>query len=251
MRKEVIGGATLYLGDCRELLPVIQADLVIADPPYNETSLAWDRWPAGWLDSIKSSMKPSASLWMFGSMRMFMERAAEIRAAEWKLAQDVVWEKHNGANNANDRFRRVHEFIVQFYRGEWGAVYKNALYSADATARAVRRKNHPQQWGYIGSGDYVSEDGGPRMMRSVWCCRSEHGRAEHPTQKPVGIVEPLIEHSCPPGGLIYDPAMGAGTFGIAALQKGRTFVGCEKSPEFFDIACRRIEESLRQEKLFA
>src|SRR5207244_1510795 len=99
--------------------------------------------------------------------------------------QDIVWEKHNGSNAFDDRFRRVHELVVQFYRKDtkWENVYKCPLYSADATARTVRRKAHPQQWGDIGGRVYESHDGGPRLLRSVLCCRSEHGRALHPTQK--------------------------------------------------------------------
>ena len=92
----------LLHGDCRELIPGCafdMVDLVIADPPYSETSLKWDRWPTGWLETVAGVMKPSASLWVFGSLRMFMERGPEFTAAGFKLAQEIVWEKHNGSNN--------------------------------------------------------------------------------------------------------------------------------------------------------
>jgi len=232
----------LLLGDCRNIAPGIEAqsvDLVIADPPYAETSLKWDRWPSGWLDAIKPAMKPSASLWVFGSVRMFMERGEEFRNAGFKLAQEVVWEKHNGSNAFADRFRRVHELAAQFYLGKWSDIYKNPLFSEDAVARAVRRKKKPQQWGGIGDSFYESHDGGPRMMRSVWCCRSEHGRAVHPTQKPLGVIQPIIEYSCPPGGLILDPMAGSGTVGIAARPNRRSIL-IESDPGYFAIAEQRL-----------
>ena len=63
----------LYVGDMREVLPALglEADCVVADPPYGETSLAWDRWPEGWLDV---AAQVTRSMWCFGSLRMFGER---------------------------------------------------------------------------------------------------------------------------------------------------------------------------------
>lgn len=192
-----------FIEDCRNVMRRLQdasVDVVIADPPYGETRLAWDVWPKGWLDELPRVMKPSASLWVFGSFRMFMDHVAEFDG--WNIAQEVIWEKHNGSNSHADRFRKVHETIVQFYHRhhKWGEVFKNPLHSTDAVARQVRRQQNPQHWGQIGASFYQSQNGGKRLMRSVWCCRSTHGAAIHPTQKPEGIIAPLIEYSCPQGG---------------------------------------------------
>jgi site-specific DNA-methyltransferase (adenine-specific) len=112
----------LYLGDCREVVPVLAAAgrrfaAAIADPPYGETYLSWDTWPAGWPAAVSAV---TDQLWCFGSLRMFMKHAADL--ADWKLAQDVVWEKHNGSSLHNDRFRKVHELVAHFYRGEWAKI---------------------------------------------------------------------------------------------------------------------------------
>ena len=71
---------TLYLGDCREVLPALDvtADCIIADPPYGETSLAWDRWPDGWTGVAAAA---SRSMWCFGSLRMYLEHTAELPEA--------------------------------------------------------------------------------------------------------------------------------------------------------------------------
>lgn len=195
--------ARVIQGDCRQVmrtLPDACMDLVIADPPYGETGLAWDRWPEGWLAEIPRLLKPTGSMWVFGSLRMFMAWAGDFRP--WLLAQEVVWEKHNGSNSLADRFRRVHESIAHFYpRGRlWRDIYKNPLYSTDAVAKSIRRVNKPQHWGKIGEHFYQSVAGGGRLLRSVWQCASEHKRAIHPTQKPLAILAPLIEYSCPRGG---------------------------------------------------
>jgi len=190
---------TLYLGDMREVLPelVLGADLVVADPPYGETSLPWDRWPVGWPSRLRDAAR---SMWCFGSMRLLMSRYYEFANNGWTFSQDIVWEKHNGSGFHADRFRRVHEHAVHWYAGRWADVYHQVPTTADAVARQVRRKQRPAHMGDIQRGAYITEDGGPRLMRSVMEVRSTHGRAIHPTEKPVGILTPLIEYACPPGG---------------------------------------------------
>jgi site-specific DNA-methyltransferase (adenine-specific) len=228
---------TLYHGDAMELLPMLKADAIITDPPYNETSLDWDRWPDGW-PAVASGA--AASMWCFGSLRMFMERTSEF--ASWKLSQDVIWEKHNGTNPFNDRFRRVHEVAAHFYRGDWAEVYKSPQFTNDATARTVRRKARPPQWGDIGAASYASDDGGPRLAGSVIYARSCHGTAIHPTQKPEAIIAPLMEYSVPAGGLVLDCFAGSGVVLLAARKTGRRAIGIEKGEE----RCAAIVERLSQ-----
>lgn len=229
---------TLYRGDALSImlqLPPVAA--VITDPPYGETSLDWDIWPAKW-PVMAAALAPQ--LWCFGSMRMFLDRYSDF--ADWKLAQDVVWEKHNGSGSHADRFRRVHEFALHFYRGDWKALHKEVQYTQDPTARSVRRKKRPPHWGDIGEGVYTSEDGGPRMTRSVIYARSCHGYAVNETQKPEDIVTPLVQFSVPPGGLVLDCFAGSGTTLAVAKKTGRRAIGIEKRLE----QCEHIAERLSQ-----
>jgi site-specific DNA-methyltransferase (adenine-specific) len=80
-------------------------------------------------------------------------------------------------------------------------------------------------------------------MRSVTPVRSCHGYAEHPTQKPEGIITPLIEFSCPPGGIVGDWFAGSGSVGVAALKLGRSYVGCEIDVEYYASALKRLDEA--------
>lgn len=222
-------------------LPPASVDCIITDLPYGETALEWDRTVVGWAVHANRVLAPHGSMWVFGTLRSLSALiAGELR--DWNLAQDLIWEKHNGSNAANDRFRRVHEQVAQFYPSgtDWADVYKNPLTTNDATARVVRRKRRPPQWGEIGGHTYRSEDGGPRLARSVMFCRSEHGRAEHETQKPVATILPLIEYSCRLGGLVLDPFAGSGTTGIATRQVGRRAILIERNPAYVEIMRRRI-----------
>lgn len=238
---------TLLLGDCRQLLTSLSAgsaDVCITDPPYGDTSLEWDSQVDGWIAEVSRVLKPTASVWIFGSMRFLAPLFAELAAAGFRYSQDIVWRKQNGTGFHTDRFRRVHEHAVMFYRGAWADVYHDTQHTNDAMARTVRRKTRPTHTGHIEAGHYVSEDGGPRMMTSVLDISNEHGRAIHPTQKPVDLIIPLIRYSVPPGGVVLDPFMGSASVGMAARIEGRGYIGMENVPQHFATAQSRMSGPL-------
>lgn len=233
-------GIALYLGDMREVLPALglQADLIVADPPYAETSLAWDRWPDGW---PTLAAQYSRSMWCFGSMRMFLDRASEFD--EWKLSQDVVWEKHNGSGFAKDRFRRVHEVATHWYRGDWRDIHHDtprvpATYDSKGRTASSRFASRTPHTGEIDATPYI--DDGQRLARSVLYVKSMQRAAIHETEKPIGILDPLIRYACPPGGLVVDPFAGSGSTLDAARQAGRRGIGIERHEPYIEAAARRL-----------
>lgn len=234
---------SLHLGDCRDVfrsLPAGSIDACITDPPYGDTSLDWDSKVDGWLEEVARVLKPSASIWIFGSLRFLAPLFEQMDALGFKYSQDIVWEKQNGTGFHNDRFRRVHEHAVMFYRGAWADVYHDTQYTNDATAKTVRRKTRPAHTGHIERGYYVSEDGGPKLMRSVIYQPNEHGQALHPTQKPVELCLPLVRYSCPPGGVVLDPFMGSASIGMAARIAGCGYIGMDDDPRHFETAEKRM-----------
>jgi site-specific DNA-methyltransferase (adenine-specific) len=233
-------GITLYVGDCRDILPSVgPVDVVVTDPPYGDTSLAWDKPVRGWLELVDAPQ-----LWCFASLRFLLEHGQEFTG--WTYAQEIVWEKHNGSGFAADRFKRVHEFAVHYRkRGlAWAAMHHCVPVTMDATQRTMRRKRRPPHMGHIEASSYTSEDGGPRLMRSVLQVRSEHGRAVHPTQKPLGILRPLIEYSCPVDGVVLDPFAGSGSTLIAARELGRRAVGIEIDETYAKAAVKRLSQGV-------
>ena len=235
------GGVTIYLGDCRKVLPLIMiqgvtkgCDAIITDPPYGDTSLDWDRKVDGWLREIP--LVPQ--LWCFGSMRFFLEHGHDFTEEHWKYGQEIVWEKHNGSGFHADRFKRVHEFAVHWYRGEWKKLHLEPITTdGHRRVRATRPRNGTPHTGDVEPSPY---DSTIRLERSVLQVRSEHGRAVHPTQKPLGILSPLIRYSVTRGGLVLDPFMGSGSTLLAARQLGRRAIGIEEREDYCEAAVQRL-----------
>jgi len=214
-RIEHIGNATLYLGDCRELLATVgPVDAVVTDPPYgigeaagknasrgniaaakNYGNHSWDDAPvaADLLDAIRAMSRWQV---IFGG-----NYYALPATSCW-----LVWDKENGSNDFAD------------CEMAWTNLPK-----------AVRRLK------FMWNG----------MLRA-------HGeaRGDHPTQKPIGVMEWCVGHLPDPSQTILDPFMGSGTTGVACARLGRRFIGIELHEPYFDIACRRIEQAQRQADLF-
>lgn len=239
------GQVSLYLGDCREVLPALAvgADCIVADPPYGETSLPWDRWPDGWLAAAATV---TDSLWCFGSLRMFLDRHGEFTG--WKLSQDLIWEKQNGSGPCpSDRFMRVHEHALHWYRGNWSAIHHlQQRVPWDGPDKGIVRTSRPRVYHETG-GRYAPNawsDDGTRIARSVLKVQSMHQRGAHETEKPAGILTPLIAYACPPGGLVVDPFAGSGSTLDVARQIGRRAIGIEADERYAELAARRLSQDV-------
>lgn len=129
--------------DCRVGASAFGAtfDAAIVDPPYGDTSLTWDSKVEGWVAAMSKALKPNASVWVFGSLRFLAPLFEEMALHGFKYSQDIVWQKQNGTGFHNDRFRRVHEHAVLFYRGAWADVPHETQYTLDATKKNCSPEN--------------------------------------------------------------------------------------------------------------
>lgn len=228
---------TLYLSDYRDRPVGIHADAIITDPPYGETSLEWDRWPVAWPEDAALM---SNALWCFGSFRMFMDNLSEFDG--WKFSHEIVWQKQNGSGFATDKFRRVHELATFWYRGKWSELRHEVprVPAGHGLNKSSRSRGQTPHAGAIGPGAYM--DDGLRLTPSVLKVQNEQSRAVHPTQKPLGIITPLIEYSAPPGGLVVDLFAGSGSTLLAAKLAGRRAIGFEINEKYAEAAARRLAQ---------
>ena len=203
-RIETIGDATLYLGDCMDILPTLpKVDAVITDPPYGlgkrmqggtwgaktefKEMVIWDNSPP----EIKNLIQliNVAEICVFWGGNYYGLPPSRC----W-----LVWDKQNAVPTMAD--------------------CEIAWTSLDAN---TKRFSHP-----VG-----------RILNG------------HPSEKPLQLMKWTIE-TVKANGVILDPFMGSGTTGVAAIQMGRKFIGIEREPKYFDIACKRIEQAVAQPRLF-
>lgn len=225
---------TLYHADARKLAPELGVvDCVIADPPYGVTSFRWDRWQRGWPDWFQSDC-----LWSFGTLRSFTEHWAEF--GSWKLAQEIIWEKQNGTGLIADRFKRVHELLVQFYQGKWQSLHRDTPREPRPSKRGgtIFRKTNPPHLGASRLSTYTFKP--TRLVRSVLRFQNYQRQKLHPTTKPIGLIELIITYSVPPAGTVLDPFMGGGSTGVAAKRLGRRFIGIEIEKRWCRLAAERL-----------
>jgi site-specific DNA-methyltransferase (adenine-specific) len=262
-----IGNATLYHGDSLQVLPLLnngEVDSVISDPPYATerfggkcTACDWDV-PFSLTDFwefIGCKSKPSANVVLFCNMKFAFDLIASNRRG---FRYDLVWEKSNrvGFFNANLQPLRAHENILVFGRPNH---QKTATYNAIKTPSGRPRvsRNKAVKGGGVYSSSqkaYTSVSDGTRNPISVLAfshIRSGSQTEEylHPTQKPILLLNHLLEMYSNPGDTVLDMFMGSGTTGEAALMLNRNFIGIEREKKFFDIACKRLEEAQRQKAL--
>ena len=200
MRKEIIGDCTLYLGDCRDILPTLgKVDAVVTDPPYG----------------IGISKNPV--------------RQAHARSD---------WDATVPDASIFDLIRQTsHEQII------WGGNYFGL---PPHQCFLVWDKKQPQDFSLaMCEMAWVSK----KLPAKLWRQSVLSYDKEHPTQKPVQLMEWCLR-LLPECNSILDPFMGSGTTGVACVNLGRSFIGIEREPTYFDIACRRIEEAYKQPRLF-
>jgi site-specific DNA-methyltransferase (adenine-specific)/modification methylase len=220
-RVEKIGNATLYLGDCREVLPGIGAvDAVVTDPPYG-LNFAY----ASYTDT-RDNLRDLIAAFMPWSRKnaariVVMPGITQVYLypePDWIMA--VCW-------NTTGSFGT-------FGFTQWMPVL---LYGKDL-------KGFGSVNGGILKSDVILFSGG----EGVGFRRAE--KIDHPCPKPLNLMDNVIVRLSEPGHVIADPFMGSGSTGVAAVKKGRKFVGVEMDPGYFDVACRRIEAAQRQADLF-
>jgi site-specific DNA-methyltransferase (adenine-specific) len=207
--KVEIGLATLYLGDCREVLPTIgKVDAVVTDPPYGiGAPKAVGRRSSGWVQYDRSDWddnRPDAELFQL-----------ILNAGE----EQIVW----GGNYFTDLLKPTMQWLV------WDKGQRNFSLADCEFAWSSQQK-------------------ASRIFSYHRALAREEGKV-HPTQKPVPLMKWCIG-LIPKAETVLDPFMGSGTAGMAAVQLERKFIGIEREPKYFDIACKRIEQAQRQGDLF-
>ncbi len=251
-RKEVIGDATLYLGDCLEILPTLpgeSVDMVWTDPPYGHGNADGDLLsrraeavgdgchtalcaiandgPDDMRRVVDGALTETARILKLdccccccccggggGPSPTFAWVAQRMDSGGLQFFHSVIWDKKNPGMGW--RYRRQHEMVMVAHRS---------------------------------GGKLAWADEGIKQPNIVSISKPRDG--EHPNEKPVDLVVRFVGLHTVRGQTVLDPFMGSGTAGVACANLGRKFIGIEIEPKYFDIACERIENAQRQRRMFA
>ena len=238
----------IYCGDCLDLMreiPDQSVDLVLTDPPYGVTQNRWDV-PVPFEDlwaALGRVVKDRAPTVMFG-IPPFSSQAI-VSNPKW-YRYSWIWDKHLpvGFLNANRAPLRRYEVISVFSK-------KAPTYYPQKTRGSPyrkRRNTSSRNYGAYAPSEIVNE--GTRYPTDI--IDQFHNAArkgDHPTQKPVDLLEYLIMTYTRPGDVVLDPFLGSGTTAIACLRTGRHFIGIEKHEPYFLKAQERIDKERQQVRL--
>ena len=213
MITEIIGDATLYLGDCKDILPGLgQVDAVVTDPPFGVGN--------------------------------FVQVTGKTGGRGRGKGRGVAW---NEAPPSEDIFRMIRE--ISTHRIIWGANFFNCFEGRGGAIVWIKNQSMPNfSKADIASCTHLQKT---EIVKIPWTNYTVTHQAEsdHPCERPVGLYQWCIRY-LPYCETILDPFMGSGTTGVAALNLGRKFIGVEKEAEYFEIACKRISDAERQADFF-
>lgn len=242
----------LYKGDCLEIMKSIpdgSIDAIITDPPYGTTACKWDSvipFDLMW-EQLNRIIKPNGAIVLFGSQPF---TSALIMSNHKMFKYEWIWEKTMPSGMAQSSYMpmKYHENILVFYkskptfnkimaeRSESGKVRaKTPIYgNSDKSNHVNMGKQDAKQYDI----NFVN----PKSVLKFNSVANSYGKL-HPTQKPVALMENLINTYTNENETVLDFTMGSGSTGVACVNTNRNFIGIEQDEKYFKIAEQRIKES--------
>lgn len=218
-------------------------DMIFVDPPYflsndgftcqngemvSVNKGAWDKsrgifadleFYEEWLRLCYALLKPNGTIWVCGTFHNIYLIGYLMQTIGYHLLNNISWEKPNPPPNLSCRF---------------------FTHSTETLIWAKKNKKAKHTFHY----ELMKTQNGGKQMKCVWQIappqKEEKMFGKHPTQKPVILLERCVQAATDAGDLIFDPFMGSGTTGVAAIKHGRYFCGCELEQDYFTLAKRRL-----------
>jgi len=243
----------LRKGDCLELMkdiPDRSIDAIIADLPYGTTQAKWD------------SVLPLPKLWS-EYKRMLKQNGVIILTCQQPFTSvlvcndlnmfkySLIWDKTTKTNHLNAKkqpLRRTEDIVV-FYE-------KQCTYNPQGLIEGNFKNYRPNHFKYKKGEKVYGEQKEHSNTSSftnypdnVVCFSNGNHKSQHPTQKPVELMEYLVKTYTNEGEVVLDNTMGSGTTGVACVNTNRNFIGIELDDKYFEIAESRINDAIREKQL--
>lgn len=214
IEKQIIGNAELYCGDCAVILPQLDnVDLILTDPPYGISAEG-------------------------GTGKYGVQKFKGLKNDDWDSAPPKRW--------LLDMMLEKAPYSIIF-GGNYFSLPPTRCYLAWDKGAGFKKRNFAESELAWTNFDAVVRN----IIYDPLANGDYHGsKKEHPTQKPVPVMEWCISQAPKEVETILDPFMGSGTTGVACHKMGKRFIGIERERKYFDIACRRIEDAQKQHDMF-
>lgn len=241
--------AALFLGDSFQLMKGMSKgsiDMIFADPPYflsnggvtcksgqmvSVNKGDWDKalsfeekheFNRRWIRLCKELLTPNGTIWISGTLHNIYSIGVALEQEGFKIINNITWQKTNPPPNL---------------------ACKCFTHSTETILWACKAEGKPR---YTFHYALMKEMNGGKQMKDVWMgsltAQREKSEGKHPTQKPLYLLQRIIEASTNSGDVIFDPFCGSGTTGVAASLLNRRFIGFDCSEEYLDIAIRRLKK---------
>jgi site-specific DNA-methyltransferase (adenine-specific) len=239
----------LYHGDCLDVMyklieQGIKVDMILTDPPYGTTQCKWDvviPFDDMW-ERLNKLIKPNGAIVLFGSEPF----SSALRMSNIKnYKYDWVWNKCRGTDFLNSKRKPLssYENISVFYLKQ--PTYNPQFWFSTPYNKGLVKQSTMECYGKTNDVISRSEDGRRYPLNIININKlNGHKKNFHPTQKPVDLLEYLIKTYTNENETVLDFTMGSGSTGIACANTNRKFIGIELDEKYFEIAKKRIEESL-------
>jgi site-specific DNA-methyltransferase (adenine-specific) len=228
-------------------IPDDSIDLVVSDPPYclgKDYGNGSDKlepeeyldWSKQWLDAIIPKLKSTGSFYIFLTWRYSPEIFCYLKK-KLTMLNEIIWDRRvPSMGGSTRRFSSVHDNIGFFAKG------RDYYFNIDAVRIPYDEETKKARSRSIFVGSKWLEAGcNPKDVWSISRLHRIHSeREDHPTQKPLEIIERMVKASCPPHGVVLDPFMGSGTTAVAAHRLKRRFVGFEINPDYCELIRQRL-----------
>ncbi|MGZ2691139.1 DNA-methyltransferase [Bacteroides fragilis] len=249
----------IYLEDCligMDKIPDNSIDAVICDLPYGTTQCEWDKvipFDEMWRH-INRVIKPNAAIVLFGA-EPFSSYLRLSNPGAFKY--DWIWDKKRptGQLNAKKQPLRQHEIISVFYYQQPTynpVMHHNRLkrhFIGDIKKSIKQSENYGEQYDYNSNITDDSKSYPRSIIEQTGVIGNSRDKVKHPQQKPVSLIEYLIQTYTNQEETVLDLCIGSGTTAVACINLNRHFIGFEKVKSHYDIACKRISEAMNTPKL--
>jgi len=247
----------IKLGDCISLMNDIEdcsIDLILCDLPFQKTKNEWDKtipFEKLW-NQYNRIIKENGAIILFGQGSFYIDLVNSNRE---NFRYDLVWDKKmtTGFLNSNRQPLRKHEQIAVFYKKQptYNPIFTEGqpLHGKGKNYKTADIKNN--NYGKFNMLDDYRKGTTQKYPTSIISIQKVHpSKTIHPTEKPVELMQYLIETYTKPGEIVLDNCMGSGTVGIACLNSNRNFVGIEINENYYNLASNRIYKEILKGELY-